>query len=83
MEKLEAKGAKVEYNDSFVPVVPHTREHTHFTGKQSVDIEDAYDLILVSSDHAEYKTFDFSGYSCLLVDSRNCIQHKPIKYFRA
>ena len=24
MEKLEAKGARVDYNDSFVPVVPPT-----------------------------------------------------------
>ena len=39
-------------------------------------LKDAYDLILVSTDHAEYKTFDFSGYACPLVDSRNCIQHK-------
>ena len=83
MEKLEAKGAAVEYNDSFVPVVPPTREHAHFTGKQSVEIKDRYDLILVSTDHAEYKAFDFTGFSCPLVDSRNCIQHKPVKYFRA
>jgi UDP-N-acetyl-D-glucosamine dehydrogenase len=83
MEKLEAKGATVEYNDSFVPVVPPTREHAHFTGKQSVEIEDAYDLILVSTDHAEYKTFDFSGYACPLVDSRNCISKKPPKYYHA
>ena len=83
MEKLEAKGAIVEYNDSFVPTVPPTREHAHFTGKQSVEIEDAYDLILVSTDHAEYKTFDFSGYSCPLVDSRNCITEKPQKYYHA
>jgi UDP-N-acetyl-D-glucosamine dehydrogenase len=83
MEKLEAKGAIVEFNDPFVPVVPPTREHAHFIGKQSVEIEDAYDLILVSTDHKEYKTYDFSGYSCPLVDSRNCIQHKPVKYFRA
>jgi len=83
MEKLETKGAKVEYSDSFVPVVPPTREHAHFTGKKSVEIEDAYDLILVSTDHAEYKTFDFSGYSCPLVDSRNCITEKPAKYYHA
>jgi UDP-N-acetyl-D-glucosamine dehydrogenase len=83
MEKLEAKGATVEYNDPFVPTVPPTREHAHFTGKQSVDIENTYDLILISTDHAEYKTFDFSSYSCPLVDSRNCIQNKPVKYFRA
>ena len=66
-----------------MPVVPPTREHAHFTGKQSVEIEDAYDLILVSTDHAEYKTFDFSGYSCPLVDSRNCITKKPQKYYHA
>ena len=83
MEKLEAKGAEVEFNDPFMPVVPPTREHAHFTGKQSVDIEDVYDLILVSTDHADYKTFDFTGYSCPLVDSRNCISEKPQKYYQA
>ena len=83
MEKLEAKGAVVEYNDTFFPVVPPTREHAHFTGKKSVDIEDAFDLILVSTDHAQYKTFDFTGYSCPLVDSRNCISKKPPKYYHA
>jgi UDP-N-acetyl-D-glucosamine dehydrogenase len=83
MEKLVAKGATVEYNDSSVPSVPPTREHPHFTGKQSVEIEDAYDLILVSTDHAEYKTFDFSSYACPLVDSRNCISKKPLKYYQA
>ena len=83
MEKLQAKGALVEYNDPLVPIVPPTRQHGHFTGKHSVYIEDAYDLILVSTDHAEYKTFDFTGYSCPLVDSRNCIGKKPQKYYHA
>ena len=83
MEKLESKGAVVEYNDVFLPVVPSTREHAHFTGKKSVEIEDVFDLILVSTDHAEYKTFDFTGYSCPLVDSRNCISKKPPKYYHA
>ena len=67
MEKLEAKGAVVDYNDSYVPVVPPTREHAHFNGKKSVMIENAYDLILLSTDHSEYKDFDFSNYSCPLL----------------
>ncbi len=83
MEKLEAKGAVVEYNDPLMSEVPSTREYSHFTHKKSVEIEDAYDLILVSTDHAEYKTFDFTGYSCPLVDSRNCISKKPPKYYHA
>jgi UDP-N-acetyl-D-glucosamine dehydrogenase len=83
MEKLEAKGAAVQYHDSYVPVVPPTREHAHFTGKQSVNIENTYDLILLSTDHNEYKEFDFSNYSCPLVDTRNCIKKKPQKYYQA
>ena len=69
MEKLEAKGALIEYNDPFVPIIPSTREHSHFTGRKSVEIEDTYDLILISTNHTDYKFFDFSNYSCLLVDS--------------
>ena len=83
MEKLEAKGAVVEYNDPFVSVIPNTREHGHFTGKQSVEIDDTYDLILVSTNHNEYETFDFTNYTCPIVDSRNCIEQKPKKYFHA
>jgi len=83
MEKLEAKGAVVEYHDSFLPVVPSTREHAQFTGKQSVQIENAYDLILLSTDHFEYKDFDFSNYSCPVVDTRNCIKKKPQKYYQS
>ena len=83
VEKLEAKGAVVDYHDTYVPVVPPTREHAHFNGKQSVDIEDVYDLILLSTDHSEYKEFDFSNYSCPIVDTRNCIQKRPQKYFQA
>ena len=83
MEKLEAKGAVVEYHDSYVPVVPPTREHAKFTGKQSVVIEDSYDLILLSTDHSEYKKFDFSNYSSPLVDTRNCIKKRPPKYYQA
>jgi UDP-N-acetyl-D-glucosamine dehydrogenase len=83
MEKLMAKGAKVEYHDPFVPVIPETREHAQLAGKQSVAIEDAYDLILLSTDHSEYKSFDFSQFTAPFVDSRNCVQHKPLKYYKA
>ena len=83
MEKLEAKGAVLDYHDSYLPVLPPTREHAHFHGKKSVQIENAYDLILLSTDHSEYKNFDFSNYSCPLVDTRNCIKKKPQKYYKA
>jgi len=83
MDKLMEKGAEVQYHDPFVPEIPATREHPHLTGKQSVALEDGYDLILLSTDHAEYKSFDFSEFKSPLVDSRNCIRHKPAKYSKA
>jgi UDP-N-acetyl-D-glucosamine dehydrogenase len=82
MEKLMIKGARAEYHDSFVPVIPETREHPQLAGKESVEIEDVYDLILLSTDHSEYKTFDFSKFNCPIVDSRNCILQKPSKYYK-
>lgn len=83
MEKLEAKGAKIEYHDPFLPVVPPTREYSHFTGKQSVTIDDNYDLILLSTNHSVYCEFDFSRYELPFVDTRNCIKYRPQKYYQA
>lgn len=83
MEKLQAKGTLVEYHDPFVPVIPETREHPHLTGKKSVRINDSYDLILLATDHDEYKDFDFSYYDCPIVDTRNCLIQRPNNYSRA
>ena len=82
MEKLESKGAVVDYHDSYLPVVPPTREHAYFNGKTICPIENAYDLILLSTNHSEYQDFDFSNYSCPLVDTRNCIQKRPKNIIR-
>jgi UDP-N-acetyl-D-glucosamine dehydrogenase len=83
MEKLLAKGAEVDYNDPFVPVIPKTREYADMAGKKSVEIDDSFDLILLSTDHEKYKSFDFSDYPCPVVDTRNCIKHKPQSYYKA
>ena len=83
IEKLMEKGAQVEYHDPHVPIIPQTREHPHLAGRQSTQIEDSYDLILLSTDHTEYKSFDFSLMNCPIVDSRNCLKNKPNKYYRA
>jgi UDP-N-acetyl-D-glucosamine dehydrogenase len=83
MENLISKGAEVYYHDSYVPVIPETREHAHLSGKQSVPIEDKYDLVLLSTDHAEYNAFDFSNFNCPIVDTRNCITRRSSKYFQA
>ncbi|MGC6424320.1 MAG: nucleotide sugar dehydrogenase [Lentimonas sp.] len=83
MEKLEAKGAQVSYNDPYVPEIRMTREHPQFAGRQSVEIADSYDCILLATHHNEYKAFDFSGFKTPIVDTRNCVGERPSKYFRA
>ncbi len=80
MEKLEEKGAIVEYNDPWVPSIKLTREHPQFAGKKSVCIsDDGYDLILVATAHDEYKKLDFSRFNVPVVDTRNVAGAKAFK----
>lgn len=83
IESLMEKGAEVSYHDPYVPLIPETREHPDLAGKSSVEITDAFDLILLSTDHSEYRDFDFSDFSCPMVDSRNCMLKQPQKYYQA
>ncbi len=83
MEKLEAKGATVEFNDPYIPTIQPTREHAHFTGKKSVAISNEYDLLLISTNHDEYYKIDFSQFTIPIVDSRNVIKQPLPNLFKA
>ncbi len=74
MDKLEERGAKVEYNDPYIPVIPSTREHMKFKGRKSVPITNDYDLVLLATGHNVYKQFDFSKITAPVVDTRNIVQ---------
>ena len=86
IEKFEALGGEVFYHDPHVPVIPMTREHSEYAGRKSVaKITDEYDLIVLSTGHDGYKSHNFSGYACPLVDTRNAIPaaNRPVKYHKA
>ena len=83
IEKLEHKGATVSYNDPHVPSIRPNREFPQYAGRCSQDISPNYDLILVATHHDEYNGRDFRSYDIPLVDTRNCIDLKPRKYYRA
>lgn len=70
MEKLEQRGAIVAYHDPYIPVIPPTREHAAFTGRQSAAIDGSYDLLLIATGHDEYKRIDFSKFRVPIVDTR-------------
>ena len=82
-EKLEAKGAQVSYNDPYVPEIRLTREYPHLAGRKSAEITDNYDCILLATHHNEYKDFDFSGFKCPIIDTRNAVSKRPSKYYLA
>jgi UDP-N-acetyl-D-glucosamine dehydrogenase len=83
IEKLEARGAVVSYNDPNVPVIRPSREHSHLAGRLSVPITNDYDLILISTAHDEYRQWDFANCPIPIVDTRNCVKARPQLYYRA
>ena len=83
IEKLEALGANVSYNDPHISKILPTREHPQLAGRTSTEISDSFDLVLLVTDHNEYRDYDFSNFNCPLIDTRNCINPKPLKYFKA
>ena len=43
IEKLELKGASVDYHDPYVPVIRPSREHSHLAGRKSMRIDSVAD----------------------------------------
>ncbi len=74
-ELLDKRGAKVDYSDPHVPVVPKTREHADYAGVKSQSLNAAmlkeYDCVLIATDHltVDYKLV--AEYATCLVDTRN------------
>ena len=80
IEKLEAQGAKVDYNDPYVPVIPHTREHNRLTGRRSQPISKEYDCIVIATAHQEYNGAEIARLGIPVVDSRRLVPPGPNIY---
>jgi UDP-N-acetyl-D-glucosamine dehydrogenase len=82
-EMLAAAGAEVSYNDPFVPTVRAGRTHGAFAGSKSVRITDEFDAIVVCTDHDAYASQDFTDYRATMIDTRNVITKRPLRYHKA
>lgn len=75
LELLEAAGATVDYYDTFIPVIPKTREHAALAGRKSVGWDKAtvgsYDAALVCTEHDTVDYGQLVEWSKLVVDTRN------------
>jgi UDP-N-acetyl-D-glucosamine dehydrogenase len=83
MEKLEQKGARVSYNDPFIPEIRTKREFPHYEGRKSVEITAGYDLILIATPHDEYRRIDYEALGTPIVDTRNIAQPKSALVHKA
>ena len=83
IEKLESLGALVSYNDPYIPRIRLTREYAQYVGRESVPIADAFDLIIISTAHDEYKSFNFDLLHVPLLDTRNAVRNNGCSVYRA
>nr|WP_044256646.1 nucleotide sugar dehydrogenase [Rhodopirellula sp. SWK7] len=81
LDRLTAQGAEVDYHDPFVPVIPPTREHSHWAGKPSVAWSEQtiqeYDLVLISTWHDCLDIHELAQWSNFIVDTRNATASLP------
>jgi UDP-N-acetyl-D-glucosamine dehydrogenase len=77
IERLEALGAKVDFNDPYVPVIPVTREHAALLGRESRPVSGDYDCLVVATAHSDYKGADIAALGIPVVDSRGIVPPGP------
>ncbi len=80
IERLEAKGAKVDYNDPYIPEIPVTREHSALAGRRSQPIGKDYDCILVSTAHQDYDGAAIAKLGVPIIDTRRLVPPGPNVY---
>ena len=75
IELLEARGAKCEVHDPYVPRVPGTREHPELEGRKSVVLDPAavsgFDAVLIATDHDVIDYVALAKSAKLIIDARN------------
>ncbi|MCP4263933.1 MAG: nucleotide sugar dehydrogenase [Planctomycetes bacterium] len=73
IELLQKKGAKVDYNDPYIPRTHKQRQHNlKMTSKKlTAQTLASYDVVLISTDHSDYDYHWIVKNAKLVVDARN------------
>lgn len=73
IELLRERGAKVDYNDPFVPKTPRQRDHDlrMSSKKLTPAMLKSYDCVLIATDHTSYDYAWIVRHARLVVDTRN------------
>jgi UDP-N-acetyl-D-glucosamine dehydrogenase len=81
IEILREKGAKVDYNDPYVPKLPKTRKYQYDMDSIELNKKNIakYDLVLLSTDHTDYNYKFICENSELILDTRNAFERAGVK----
>lgn len=83
IELIEGRGAKVDFHDPHIPVIPMTREHAPLAGRRSqpldADTVKGYDAVLIATDHDGVDWALLASTAKLVVDTRNAMARHGIK----
>ncbi|MEX0685181.1 MAG: nucleotide sugar dehydrogenase [Balneolales bacterium] len=78
MDLLEKHGAKVDYHDDYIPVIPITREHAHWQGHKSVPFDQktisGYDAVIITTNHKYIDYQKLFDWSTCIIDTRNALK---------
>jgi UDP-N-acetyl-D-glucosamine dehydrogenase len=87
IELLQARGAKVDYYDPYVAVIPKTREHPKLAGKRSIAFDPtvirSYEAVLIVTDHDVIDWMVLVDSARLIVDTRNATGRVRNNKYRA
>lgn len=81
IEIYREKGAKVEYFDPLIPMLPKTRKYDYNMKSIKLTKEKlkSFDLVVLSTDHSIFDYKFIARNSKVIVDSRNAFESKGIK----
>ncbi|RNC86047.1 MAG: nucleotide sugar dehydrogenase [Balneola sp.] len=75
MDRLISLGAEVEFYDPWIPVIPISRQHMNWKGKESIRWNkktiEFFDAALIVTDHKDVNYEQLEEWSNCIVDTRN------------
>jgi len=75
MDRLVDLGAEVEFFDPWIPMIPPSREHMNWKGKESIKWEQsvisAFDAVVIVTDHKNINYLELKEWSDCIIDTRN------------
>jgi len=85
LDLLKARGAQADYFDPFVKVIPRTREHPQWAGKESIAWEEAsirhYDCAVILTAHSSVDYESLAAWASCIVDTRNVQELKASPHY--